>query len=271
MGGHHSVRRPFSGSTPISYATKSQFPVIKRVGTTMPLEGAHTKVSYYSIRMDRTPPQDELFNLCMISANNEAFIKIFETYSNRHSFVAPSMVEVSTILLAPTDHEWKISYLDLEVQERNENSELAVTIQRYVPYYGDIETSCMFVPERLPNEHEKMEGLEAYGRQKQNANTYTLGFLVGGTGLFQATLGIHSAVVFVFGCAIGMVYQLLLQHEIDHLGRDRMFVNSAVRLAAVSVAVAAIMNNTIGFLPIDLWIGYTGFLMQKVALWIAFL
>ena len=270
MRGHHDMRRPFMDTKPFSIPEKFSFPVIKRVITNTP---ALTKQCYYTIRMDRTPPQNELFNLCMISEDKEAFLEIFETYSNRHSFMGPYMKEVPTILLSPIDQDWKISYLDLEVQQRNENNELKVSTYQYIPYYGNIDTNCVFILNKSTetNEEEKKKAIETYGKQKQNTNIYTISFLLGGSTLFQITSGTHSAMVFVFGCSIGIVYQLLLQYEIDRLGKNRMFVNSAVRLAIVSMLVITAMNNTYELLPADIWIGYSGFLMQKIALWVSFL
>ena len=250
---------------------KATFPVIRRFRTATHPDVPCTNVSYYNIRADRLPKKGGMINLCMISDDNDVFLKLFEAHSGMNGFVAPSMKEVSMILLAPTEKGWKVDYLDVDVYSRNEKNEMDVRTQRFVPYYGDIETDCAFVPMRGVNEDQKKKWIDEYTKQKRDTNLYTIGFLLGGTGLFQATSGTHNAMVFVFGCTIGIVYQLLLQHEVDDLGKDRMFIKSAVRLAALTVIISVVMKSSEGLLPSDLWIGYSGFLTQKLALWIAFL
>lgn len=248
------------------------FPTIKRLENS---KHGSTPVSYYRLRMDRTPPQHELFNLCLISKDDAAFLKMFEVRTNQHTFIAPTMTDISTILLAPADQEWPIKHFDLEVQTRTSDTagDITNTITRYVPYYGPIETSCMFVPDRQApvNEEKRIEGIATYSRQKGNANLYTISFLAGGSCFLQVTSGAHSTFAFVLGCAVGILYQLLLQYEIDHLGKNQMFVNSTSRLAIVAVVAAALIQNMSDIVPADIWIGSSGFLMQKAALWIAFL
>jgi hypothetical protein len=95
--------------------------------------------------------------------------------------------------------------------------------------------------------------------------------LMGGTSFFQVTVGFHSALVFAFGCTLGIVYQLLLQYEVDRMGKNQMFINSATRLGVLSVLVASVMSKANTIVPADIWIGSCGFLMQKVAMLLAFM
>lgn len=246
-----------------------RFPQVKRLHS--PSTISCTPVAYYKLRLDRTPPQHELFNLCLVSQDNKAFIKMFETEANEHRFLAPSYQRISSLLVAPTQYTWDIPFVDLEIQSRDENHLPTTVVQRFVFYHGNIETECLFLPAPEPNPQAQVEGMENYSRQKRHTHGYTVGFLAGGATLFQLTSGPHSAVVFIFGCLIGMLYQLLLQYEVDRLGKNQMFINSATRLGLVILLVTTMVQRTSQLLPTDLWIGTCGFLMQKIALWIAFL
>lgn len=230
-----------------------------------------TKIAYYRLRMDKTPPQDELFNLCVISEDNTAYLKIFETDTNAHVFVAPEMKKITSVMVAPTEYEWDIKYIDIEKQSFKDDTEILETsVQRYVPYFGPVETNCLFVTE-TPIKIDREEGITTYQNQKRATNVYTIGFLVGGASLFQVTAGAHSAFAFVAGCSMGIVYQLLLQYEIDRVGKQMMFINSASRLAIMGLIAGVLMNKNEHMVPADIWIATTGFLMQKIALWIAFM
>lgn len=242
------------------------FPEVRRMA---PISKVYTPVSIYHIRMDRTPPQHELFSVCIISEDSTAYLKTFEMEANSYTFVAPTM-NVSSVLLSPLDSSWNMSHVDLEVKTRADDDSVTSTLKRYLHHDGAIETNCLFLPERPFDEEAYREGIQEYSRHKEKTNTYTVCFLVGGSVLYQATSGPHSAFVFIFGCVVGIIYQLLLQHEVDRLGKNIMLINSAGRLAIIAVGVAAIMNSTAGLLPADLWIGLSGFLMQKVAMLIAF-
>lgn len=229
------------------------------------------KVAYYRLRMDRTPPQNEMFNLCIVSEDRTAYLKMFETYTNSHSFVAPYMDRIVSVMIAPVENEWDMKHVDIERQAlRDGDDVLDTTVQRYIPYYGAIETKCLFVPEE-PKKIDYQEGIVAYTKQKRDTHKYTVGFLVGGAVLFQVTSGAHSAFAFVVGCTLGIVYQVLLQYEVDRVGKQMMFVNSASRMAILGLIAGVIMNGSQGMVPADIWIATTGFLMQKIALWIAFL
>ena len=231
----------------------------------------YTPVSIYRIRMDRTPPQNELFNLCLIDEDNSAYVKLFETYSNEHVFIAPTLAKISTILLSPTEYEWNMAYIDLETQTHTGESNRMITEQRFVCYDGAINTQIMFVPERQLNERAMIEANEKYASQKTRTNAMSLMLLTGGTAFFQVTAGLHSALVFAFGCTIGIMYQLLLQYEVDRMGKNQMFINSATRLSILSVLVASAMSKASTMVPADIWIGSCGFLMQKVAMLLAFM
>lgn len=241
-----------------------RFPEVRTLHS--PASTASVPVAYYTLRMDRTPPQHELFNLCLVSEDKTAFLKIFETYTNQHTFLAPATPEISSLLLGPTQYTWNIPYVDLEIQRQGETS-----VTRFVLYHSAIETECLFVPAPEPDPRAQAEGLEAYAQQKRSTHKYTVGFLAGGATLFQVTSGAHSAGVFIFGCLLGILYQLLLQYEVDRLGKNQMFVNSATRLGLVVLVLTGMLRNTSELLPEDMWIGSCGFLMQKIALWIAFL
>lgn len=256
-----------------------KIPEIKRLISPLSTQQSHhphTPISYYRIRTDKTPPQNELFNLCIITDDNQAFLKMFETYSNSHMFVAPKMDNISSIMIAPTEYEWNMKYIDMEIQSRNEKDEISETrMIHFIPYYGAIDTNCLFVPETEKTAEQIREiteqGNKAYAKQKQTTNMYTIGFLVSGSSLFQVTSGSHSAFAFIVGCTIGIIYQLLLQYEVDRLGKHMMFVNSATRLAIICALGAIIANNTDEIVPADIWIASSGFLMQKIALWLAFM
>jgi hypothetical protein len=243
-------------------------PQVKRLHS--PSTATATPVAYYTLRLDRTPPQHELFNLCLVSEDNTAFIKMFETYANEHRFLAPSYKNITSLLVAPTQYTWDIPYVDLEIQTRDENNIPTTVLKRFNLYHGAIDTECLFLPAPEPNPEARVEGLEAYSRQKRYTHGYTVGFLAGGATLFQVTSGPHSAAVFIFGCLVGMLYQVLLQYEVDRLGKNQMFINSATRLGMVVMVVAAMFKYNSQLLPTDLWIGTCGFLMQKVALLAAF-
>jgi hypothetical protein len=230
-----------------------------------------TPITYYRVRLDRTPPQNELFNLCILSEDNTAFLKMFETYSNTHTFIGPTINTISAVLLAPMEGEWNISHVDIESRNIDENNTPTTTLRKYVLYYGDIDTRCFFVPERKPNEDIKKESLDLYSNQKKIINRFTIGFLVGGSTLFQVSMGTHSALVFLFGCLLGMIYQLLLQYEIDRVGKQQMFINSTTRLGAISGCIYIAVNNSGNLAPMDMWIGLCGFMMQKIALMIVFI
>lgn len=244
------------------------FPVIKHI---KPQSSFYTPISYYSIRIDRTPPQNELFNLCLITDENSAYLKMFETYSNKHVFIAPQLSNITSILLAPAEYDWNISYIDLEVHTPTDENTSTVTIQRFVCYDGNIHTQCLFVPERTLNEQAMIENNQQYITQKNNTNKISLMLLTGGSAIIHTVAGLHNALVFAFGCAIGILYQLLLQYEVDRMGKNQMFINSATRLSVVSVIVAIVMSNSTMLLPTDIWIGTCGFLVQKVAMLLAFM
>jgi hypothetical protein len=257
---------------------KYPFPIVRRLLPTNINEiHSSTKIAYYKVRMDKTPPQDELFNLCIIGQDNTAYLKIFETKTNAHIFVAPNMDKITSVMIAPTEYDWDMKYVDVEKQTFKDDSDvLETSIQRYVPYYDNVTTNCLFVPDKPQKteeqkEQEYKEGIQSYTKQKNDTNKYTIGFLVGGAILFQATTGAHSAFAFVAGCSMGIVYQFLLQYEIDRVGKQMMFVNSASRLAVMGLITSIIMNKNDNIVPVDIWIATTGFLMQKIALWIAFM
>lgn len=244
------------------------FPVVQRL---KPQSSFYTPISYYSIRMDRTPPQNELFNLCLITEDNSAYLKMFETYSNKHVFIAPQLSNITSILLAPAEYDWNISYIDLEIQTPTDENTSTVTFQRFVCYDGTIHTQCLFVPEKALNEQAMIESNVQYATQKRNTNNISLMLLLGGSAMVHVVAGLHNSLVFAFGCVVGIVYQLLLQYEVDRMGKNQMFINSATRLGVLSVIVAIVMSNTATLLPTDLWIGSCGFLVQKVAMWLAFM
>lgn len=245
----------------------ASFPVVERL---KPQTSFHTPIAYYSVRMDRTPPQNEMFNLCLIAEDKSAYLRTFETYSNKHVFIAPTLPSISAILLAPMEYDWSMSYIDLEIQTPMDENNTRVTLQRFVCYEGTAHTQVMFVPEQEVNELAMMEANNRYASQKTQTNALSLMLLMGGTAFFQATAGLHSALVFAFGCTLGIMYQLLLQYEVDRMGKNQMFINSATRLGVLSVLVASMMSNANAIVPADIWIGSCGFLMQKVAMLMAF-
>ena len=269
---HHVIRRPFL--LPITTSSRITFPNIKRLEYPVSfLESTplFTPISYYNIRLDRTPPQNELYNLCILSDDNTAFLKMFETYSNTYTFIGPTINTITAILLAPIEGEWNISHVDIESRDIDENNTSTTILRKYVMYYGDIDTRCFFIPEREPNENIKKEALDLYSNQKKIINHFTIGFLVGGTVLFRVSMGTHSALVFLFSCIVGMIYQLLLQYEIDRVGKQQMFINSTTRLGAISSCIYIAINNSGQLVPMDMWIGLCGFMMQKIALMIVFI
>lgn len=250
---------------------KYQFPIVTRV---LP-NGVHniplsTKIAYYHIKTDKIL-NNRLYHVCLIYDNKSAYLKTNDICSGMSFFIAPDSCAINSVIMSPSEGPCDIKEVEIEKQQYVDDKDtLEKTSVKYFPYDGTIDTECLFVPE-IPTIVDYEEGMLEYQKQKADINRYTLCFLVGGFVLFQTTAGAHSACSFVAGCSLGILYQFLLQYEMDSVGKGMMLINSASRLTIIALATGGIIQNNDSMVPADIWIATTGFLMQKIAMLIAFL
>ena len=61
--------------------TGATFPVIRRFRSATHPDLPHTNIAHYKIHMDRLPKVQGMINLCMISKENDVFLRLFGTHS----------------------------------------------------------------------------------------------------------------------------------------------------------------------------------------------
>lgn len=204
------------------------------------------------IRFDRTPPQNEPFQACLYDGE-QCYLYTFITHGNVVE-LNTEIKNVHDILLAPLTGEWKMHHIDLETDGQD--------VVRFRPT-----ADCHFEPISPVRQEVVIANNREWARRKTETLKYLIGIIAVGTISFQELQGSESAIAFSTGGIIGVFYQLLLQYEIDRIGTHQFIVNASTRLALIALAAAFLVGDAE---PSQLGIASGGFLMHKIAAWLAF-
>ena len=219
--------------------------------------------------------QGAFLQTCIIYKNGESLLDrhlISWKYDSIGIQVASNynLSEVSAILVSPSYGEWEVPSVWLTDEDGNRQEFVAT----------NTEGNCMFgVPEPLlPPSQEKIdEGMQEYVDMKKQIFQRNLACIG------VSAIAIHSIDTtdiytkwFALGGGVGLMYQLLMQIEIDQVGSPekgiiyRLLANSFSRLGLITgvfllTAVDTEVMDTSTFAAI-----LAGFMMNKVAMYTTF-
>lgn len=224
--------------------------------------------------VDRIDDVVDLIPVCVVRNDEVAHMYNVVVEGGVGMFVGPPIVfgDVKGIMLGGNNDD--VSHIELCTATANCNGGgEAGWVEHFVPYYGPIETSCLYIPQKdtALKEQERQEGAREYTRRKSDTLRFLLGIIGVGAITCTEVSGIDSAVAFASGGMLGVVYQMLLHYEVDKMGTQQLFVNTATRLGLV-VGTGILLGRYLEITePGSFFMTSTmGFMMQKLAMWMAF-
>ena len=178
--------------------------------------------------------------------------------------------DIEHLLVSPSYGNWEVASIQWINNTTESLSEFVAT---------NLEENCEFVLKNPdPPSNEKIqEGLNEYKQTKLNILTTQIALIgLGASGLNVLDPSDIHAKWFVMGGFAGLMYQILIQMEIDQVGNEnkgllyKLLANSFFRLSFMTslfvlTAVDTATMDTSTFASI-----MTGFLMNKIAMYIIF-
>jgi len=197
------------------------------------------------------------YHICFINSNHEAYL--FHYFAKATEEYGPMMGEVNEILVDQNVYYMRLKYLDYDQEfvatDKEESKQQYSLLQKYEPSSIDYVKMNLYIQQY----HELKE------RILYNHLTYSI------LGTVATRLVTHDALDTIsFGCGgiIGVIYQVLLQLDMDSIGQKnanvlvRLVANGAVRMTCIG-SIIAIMLNLNDQINIPLLLG--GLWMHKLA------
>lgn len=233
------------------------------------------------LHLQKAPRRHDVFQVCLfglqgtctlhtVIANDDSLLEIPDAN------ILPGDIE--DLLIAPLTGTWKTTSVDVarrhvrgdqdgqdHQKDREDSNETALATRTFD---ASPHVECLFRPKKEVREHVVLAGKAEWSGRKKETLKYLIGIIAVGAATFNELLGTPCATAFSVGGFIGIFYQLLLQYEIDRIGTHQFIVNSSSRLALVATVAALFANHAE---PLQLWVASGGFLMHKVAVWLAFI
>lgn len=208
------------------------------------------------------PAYPEPWSVCFVGGNEEASLHSFIPRQEPISFLIPTELvesEIKHILLSPVSSEAKIDSVSVSYSTRS--TTYSALDDKYAP--------CVFEPHAAVRDEVVLQGLVEYSQLKQRILLYMFGLSVFGTGCAEWVGGGEMASAFAFGGGAGLLYHLLLQYELDSIGKnDRLHVvNSGTRLMTLAFVLGTAVTSEA---PPNLFAVLVGFWLNKLAMWFAF-
>lgn len=220
----------------------------------------------YTLRMsDALKIQNAIIPFCIVTRDSKAHL--YQIYVENNQAVFPGAHvwsdEIEGIMVGGDPPSSSSGKVELEIEGQANRV--------FLPYFGDMETSCLYVPRKDPDADVIEAGIREYSKRKADTLRFLLGIIGIGAITCQELHGTDSAVAFASGGMLGVMYQMLLHYEIDKMGSHQLLVNTATRIGAV-VLGGAVMSQVLHIAdPSSFFMASTlGFLMQKLALWLSF-
>jgi ATP synthase protein I len=190
--------------------------------------------------------------------SHEASLHPFYPCADGVTFFLPSSLcdDMEHILASPMSYEAPKG-MEIEVTFGDEG-----VPTRFAPH-----DECMFRKVHPPRPDVVQEGMDEYDRVKRRIMYNVLGLGMIGTGIAAHTGGEEMAMAYALGGSTGLLYQYLLQYELDRMGtKQNAFINPATRL----MLLALVLGGSASWASFDLLPMFLGFWMNKAALWLAF-
>ena len=201
--------------------------------------------------------------ICIIDQNEQASLSCLYPQSTQEYHVRiPCVVEdVKSLWISPLDGEWEIEHVDVFDVDTQRNHVFTPSVQEY--------STCCFVPVQQISEESRLAYLQEYKERKDRILTYSTLLSVLGCATLSVSFDVTKGVPFALGGFIGTVYQLLLQQEVDQIGKEhsdiftRAISNPIIRwLILYALGAYGIKHST----SEELLLGIVGFLTYKVAI-----
>lgn len=236
---------------------------VRRLHPTQP--SSDTVLKKLHIRFSRPPPQYTLFHVCIVTESDNAHLRTFVSTGDIVEMMVPDDdTNISSLLMSPSFGEWDTSNMEVSLHSEGKSP------VRFIPLYSSVETSCAFTPVLETRPEIVKEGLEVYKKTKLATLKYIVGLTAFGSVIIDNTLGEDTAYAFAIGGLTGLGYHMLLQYEMDNLGKNTkqklIIVNTATRLLFLGCVGATVLNND----PNKIWAIFVGFYINKLALLLAF-
>lgn len=207
---------------------------------------ATPKNKWYTVRIKTFKPTVGGVNLCLINAANECVFKRLDPPFDRgirdDCFEAPDIGDVVTVLAAPETGSWGLDDITLNNEKRFPYNDVIGGRD------GDTELAALMTKTR-PLITLDMKELwdEEYIHMKMHLLGGTMQITALGTAVTAAAVGIDQAAAFATGGTLALMYALMLQWEIDAIGRSRMSY-TVLRLASLfglSVALTSTYHENL--------------------------
>lgn len=213
-----------------------------------------------------------LLHTCFIYKNGDAILDTGLASWKEDRIVIPFLVDhdhhkisdISMVLVSPSCGEWTVPTVTLTDGDG--------TASEYVA--TNVDGNCMYVVPEAPRPEKIQEGMREYADIKKDIFKWQTVFVS------SFALAIHTANPsdvytkwFVMGGVVGIMYQILMQMEVDQIGNEsksllyRVLANTAFRLSLISSAFVIITTDT-GALDTSTFATIlAGFMTNKMAMY----
>lgn len=227
----------------------------------------------FRIQQNKVQPS-ALINACLIYENGDAVLEMKGMPSRGQDDVVVSfdglglnqcdLSKITMILLSPSCGDWTVPALFVEDGEGNTREFVAT----------NTDESCVFVLPKPPSPERIKEGMLDYSDMKQEIVKRHISFVGAFTLMlhFVDPTDVHAK-WFALGGGVGLMYQLLIQMEIDQIGNEnkgamyRLLANPLVRLSLFSSAFVLATVDTAAMGTTTYAAILAGFMMNKLAMY----
>lgn len=218
------------------------------------------------------------YQICLINDKNEAYLFTSYLTDSHITHYGPLMGNIEHILIETINDKTKINKIDVKYLDTNLTFKkpISSSLSSYI-------TDNLYTSEKLDNVGNDpikiKEDIDKYNDLKEQILyinfilTFVGSFILYGT---NPTENIDETISFIYGGITGLLYQLLLQLDIDNIGKQekiniilKLFANSAVRLTSIGILLTFYItysNDNTSNLPLLLF----GFWMHKLAVLLYF-
>jgi len=177
---------------------------------------------YFKTRHSPKDPYSYV-NICVINKEGFAFCHRFHplltSERNRIVFQSYEFGEIDSVFVAPESGVWDIDSVVIESLS---------DVHTFIPDYGFDDHNVRFVPKKWVDAAVYQRGMSDYEQFKNDILLYATAYGISGSSIIALLRTPTEAIAFSVGCMLGMVYQRLLHHEIDNIGKDEVNANALV-------------------------------------------
>lgn len=212
-------------------------------------------------------------NICIINKNGDSILETIVIEHQKedafeHTFTAPYLNEVESLLLCSGNNTIQLNSVDINVSNDKDNG---IMDAYYFPYFENMDkstnyTAVLISSSKLSNQKEMFD--EEYASLKSDIRVKASQLTLLGAITYGLLGETHDAMAFGIGGTIGLVYLMMLQRGVDRNESFALRLGAVGVLSYISLAKYHVQISDDHFLFLH---GLLGFSIYRIAMIAAFM